>query len=80
MEKVEDFLKRKKWMQHFMADRVINTLGDKGADQSIISKWSRQGFAITAEGWIINPKQTCRLIEKHWPCNETGGADEAAKA
>ena len=78
MEKVEDFLKRKKWMQHFMADRVVGTLGDKGVQQSVVSTWVAKGFVVTNEGWIINPKHTCQLIEKHWPCNE-GGINEAAK-
>ena len=70
MEKVEDFLKRKKWMQHFMADRVTNTLGDKGVTQGLVSGWVSKGFVVTSEGWVINPKHNCRLIEKHWPCNE----------
>lgn len=78
MEKVEDFLKRKKWMQHFMADRVVSTLGDKGVTQGKISNWVTKDFVITSEGWIINPKHNCRLIEKHWPCNE-GLVNEAAK-
>lgn len=72
MEKVEDFLKRKNWMQHYMADRVVSTLEDKGVSQGVVSTWVAKGFVVTSEGWVINPKHTCRLIEKHWPCNEGG--------
>ena len=73
MESVEDFLKRKKWMQRFMADRVIGTLGDKGIAQGVVSNWIAKGFIVTDEGWVISPKHNCRLIEKHWPCNEGVG-------
>ena len=33
---------------------------------------------ITVDGWVISPKHNCRLIEKHWPCNE-GGDNETDK-
>lgn len=68
--KVEDFLRSKNWTQQFMADRVNSTLGNKGVSQGVVSNWVAKGFVVTSEGWIINPKQNCRLIEKHWPCNE----------
>ena len=68
--KVEEFLKRKKWKQHYMADRVVNTLGGKGVSQGLVSNWASKGFVVTSEGWVINPKATCRLIERHRPCND----------
>ena len=63
-----------------MADKVVNTLGDKGVSQGIVSNWIAKGFVVTSEGWVINPKHNCRMTEKHWPCNENGGVNETDKA
>lgn len=40
---------------------VTNSNGRQGVSPTVTHGWLKKGFIVTAEGWLVNPANTCRV-------------------